>query len=79
MAALNRTYALSKANGKSIAIREAEKLNLSGNHLYHSLLANLYEGVDNQKALLHLETALSLAKTTADKTLIAKKIKKISD
>ncbi len=79
MAALNRTYALSKANGKSIAIREAEKLNLSGNHLYHSLLANLYEGVDNQKALQHLETALSLAKTSADKTLIAKKIKKIYD
>ncbi len=79
MAALNRTYALSKANGKSIAIREAEKLNLSGNHLYHSLLANLYEGVDNQKALQHLETALSLAKTTADKMLIAKKIEKISD
>lgn len=78
MAALNRTYALSKANGKSIAIREAEKLNLSGNHLYHSLLANLYEGVDNQKALQHLETALSLAKTTADKMLIAKKIKAIA-
>ena len=78
MAALNRTYALSKANGKTIAIREAEKLNLSGNHLYHSLLANLYEGVDSQKVLQHLETALSLAKTTADKMLIAKKIKAIS-
>ena len=77
IAALNRTYALSKANGKNIAIREAEKLNLSGNHLYHSLLASLYEGIDNQKALQHLETALSLAKTTADKTLIAKKINAI--
>ena len=77
IAALNRTYALSKANGKNIAIREAEKLNLSGNHLYHSLLASLYEGIDNQKALQHLEAALSLAKTTADKTLIAKKINAI--
>ena len=71
MAALNRTYALSKANGKADAIKEAEKLNLSENHLYHSLLGNLYTDIDNTKAINHLQTALSLAKTSADKSVLA--------
>ncbi|MES2555039.1 MAG: DUF6596 domain-containing protein [Bacteroidota bacterium] len=71
MAALNRTYALAKADGKEIAIVEAEKLQLSDNHLYHSLLAHLYTDLDNKKALEHLEKALPLAKTTADRKIIA--------
>ena len=50
IAALNRTYALAKANGKEEAIIEAEKLNLSDNHLYHSLLGNLYADIDQTKA-----------------------------
>ncbi len=74
MAALNRTYALSKANGKADAIKEAEKLNLSENHLYHSLLGNLYTDIDNTKAINHLQTALSLAKTSADKAVLASNI-----
>jgi len=36
MAALNRTYALAKAESNENAIIEAEKLNLTGNHLYYS-------------------------------------------
>ena len=74
IAALNRTYALSKANGRAEAIIEAEKLQLNDNHLYHSLLANLYEGMDNTKAVVHLQQALQLAKTTTDKKFIADKI-----
>ncbi|HCN84501.1 MAG TPA: RNA polymerase subunit sigma [Sphingobacteriaceae bacterium] len=88
IAALNRTYALSKANagptgspdsyrdgrGKEEAIIEAEKLNLSGNHLYHSLLGNLYTGFNNKKALEHFYTALKFAKTKADKTIITNNI-----
>jgi RNA polymerase sigma factor (sigma-70 family) len=77
IAALNRTYALSKANGKKEAIIEAEKLNLAGNHLYHSLLGNLYTGIDKIKALEHLEIALSLAKTNSDKKVIADKIEEL--
>jgi RNA polymerase sigma factor (sigma-70 family) len=77
MAALNRTYALAKANGKPEAIGEAEKLKLENSHLYFSLLANLYTGVDNKKALSHLKTALSLAKTAADKKLIENGIAKL--
>ncbi|MCZ4243029.1 RNA polymerase sigma factor [Pedobacter punctiformis] len=74
IAALNRTYALSKANGNAEAIIEAEKLKLTDNHLYHSLLGELYRGVDATKAILHFKTALSLAKSPADKMLISNKI-----
>jgi len=77
IAALNRTYALSKANGKEEAISEAEKLNLTNNHLYHSLLGNLYIDVDNKKALEYFEQALSLAKSTADKNTIEKNIARL--
>jgi RNA polymerase sigma factor (sigma-70 family) len=38
VAALNRTYALYKAHGKREAIIEAEKLQLTNDHLYYSLL-----------------------------------------
>lgn len=75
MAALNRTYALSKANGKKEAIIEAEKLELNTNHLYHLLLANLYEGIDPKKVHTHLTTAYELAKTETEKANIDKKIK----
>lgn len=74
IAALNRTYALSKANGKKEAIIQAEKLQLTNNHLYHSLLGNLYTSIDDAKALQHTKQALALAKTTADKETILKKI-----
>lgn len=72
--ALNRTYALAKANGKKEAIIEAEKIKLTDNHLYHSLLGELYTGLDNIKAISHLQNALTLARSTADKMLISSKI-----
>jgi RNA polymerase sigma-70 factor (ECF subfamily) len=75
IAALNRTYALSKANGKEEAIPEAEKINLPGNHLYHSLLGELYTDVDNAQAVTHWKKALKLAKSTADKMHISNKIR----
>ena len=78
MAALNRTYALSKANRKQEAIIEAEKLKLDDNHLYHSLLGHLYTDVDNGKALEHYQAALSLAKTDSDKNMISGKIEKLA-
>ena len=74
IAALNRTYALAKANGKKEAIIEAEKINLADNHLYHSLLGELYTDVDNAKAIAHLQNALALTRSTADKMLISNKI-----
>ncbi|MEP7255873.1 MAG: DUF6596 domain-containing protein [Ferruginibacter sp.] len=77
IAALNRTYALAKANGKEEAIAEAEKLDLTGNHLYHSLLGNLYSDLDNKKALQHFQMALNLARSNADKASITKNINRL--
>jgi len=72
--ALNRTYALAKVNGKKEAIIEAEKIKLTDNHLYHSLLGELYTDFDNTKAISHFQNALTLAKSTADKMIISSKI-----
>src|SRR5581483_5713118 len=55
--ALNRTYALYKANGREEALVEAEKLRLDNNHFYFILLGELYKGLDNEKAKLHLQKA----------------------
>lgn len=74
IAALNRTYALSKATGKTEAIREAEKLNLTKNHFYYTLLGELYTNIDNHQAKRHFQKAFSLAKTLTDREIIQKKI-----
>jgi len=77
MAALNRTFALSKVIGKEEAVVEAEKLNLTGNQLYHSLLGYLFTGLDTDKALKHYQQALTFAKTENDKTTIINNINKL--
>jgi RNA polymerase sigma factor (sigma-70 family) len=77
IAALNRTYALSKANGKAEAIIEAEKLNLTDNHFYFTLVGELYSDIDNDKAKENLLRALSLAKTQTERQTIQKKIAKL--
>jgi len=74
IAALNRTYALSKANGKEAAIREAEQLGLVDNHFYYVLLGELYTGIDNGRALQHFQKALILAKTLPEQRVIREKI-----
>lgn len=79
VAALNRTFALAKANGNLEAITEAEKLTLNDNHLYYSLLGNLYTDVDNTKALEHYEIALSLTNSNADKATIARNIDRLKE
>lgn len=65
IAALNRSYALSKVNGKLKAIPGTEKLNLVTNHLYYSLLGYLYTGIDDINAVEHFKTGLKLAKSTS--------------
>jgi RNA polymerase sigma factor (sigma-70 family) len=77
VAALNRTFALSKTAGKQAAITEAEKLQLTGNHYYFTLLGELYRDIDNNKAKANFETAYALAKTQTDKQTIQKKIPKL--
>lgn len=79
IAALNRTYALAKADGKEVAIIEAEKLKLESNHLYYSLLGHLYTGVDNGQAIMHLNRALGLAKSESDRNAILRNLEQLSN
>lgn len=79
IAALNRTYALAMVYGNQQAITEAEKLKLQGNHLYHSLLGELYSTINAAKAIEHLQQALKLSRSPADKKLINNKIAKLNN
>jgi RNA polymerase sigma factor (sigma-70 family) len=77
IAALNRTFALSRARSKEEAIAAAEKLQLADNPYYYTLLGVLYTDVDAEKALGHLQKALTLARTQADKQAIQRAIGKM--
>jgi len=77
IAALNRTFALSKANGKKEAIIEAEKLQLTNNHFYFMLLGELYSDTDQAKAKQHFQKALAFARTQPDKVTIQKRIEQL--
>jgi RNA polymerase sigma-70 factor (ECF subfamily) len=77
VAALNRTFALFKANehlqnneGNKMAIKEAEKLQLTGNHFYFTLLGLLYKEIDQNKSVENFQKALRLAKTETDRKTI---------
>ena len=74
VAALNRTFALAKANGKQEAIIEAGKLQLHDNLYFHMLLGELYSGSDDHLAKKYFQQALSLAKTEPDKRTITRRI-----
>ena len=58
--------------GKEAALKEAEKLELKDNHLYFSLLGNLYTDLDNQKAIHHYEKAYTIAPKDSDKLVLSK-------
>lgn len=77
VAALNRTYALSKVRSKQVAIIEATKLNMTGSHFYFMLLGELYTGIDNAEAERNFKQAFFLAKTDAEKQTIQKKFDKL--
>ena len=77
MAALNRTYALSKVNGKEEAIIEAEKLNLVENPFYFGLLGELWMDINNKKSVENFQKALGLAKTETARQAIQAKLAKI--
>jgi RNA polymerase sigma-70 factor (ECF subfamily) len=76
--ALNRTYALYKANGRQEALVEAEKLKLENNHFYYLLLGELYKGFDNGKAALNYQKAYALARTRTERSGIQEKIDSVS-
>jgi predicted RNA polymerase sigma factor len=73
VAALNRTYALSRVRGKRVALVEAEKLKLMGNPYYFALLGELYTGIDDTRARENFLLAAALAKSEADRQALLKK------
>ncbi|WP_018629261.1 RNA polymerase sigma factor [Niabella aurantiaca] len=80
VAALNRTYALAKANGTEEAIAAAEKLHLTDNHFYFVLLGTLYLDQKNtRKARTLFQTARDVARSKNDQQLIQKKIDELKD
>jgi len=73
--ALNRTYALAKANSVEEAIREAQKLALEDSHHYHCLLAELYRmNGERDRERGYLASALELAIKKSEKELIRNKL-----
>jgi RNA polymerase sigma factor (sigma-70 family) len=70
IAALNRTYALSKVYGKEEAIKQAEKLGLENNRFYFMLLGELYKDIDKDRATECFKKAYDMAKTESEKALI---------
>ena len=78
VAALNRTYALSKVKGKEAAIESAIKLELEGYPYYSLLLADLYTGIDNKRAMELFSEAIRLTKSEAERQAIQKKLELLS-
>lgn len=76
--ALNRIFALYKVNGWALALNEAKKLSLANNHFYFSLLGELYQHIDLEKARESFQQAYTLAKTQTEKNALQEKIKKLS-
>lgn len=70
IAALNRTFALSKIYGNEVAIMETEKLKLETNPFYFSLLGELYIPIDLSKAKQNFEQAISFSNSKQDKELL---------
>ena len=74
IAALNRTYALSKANGKPEAIQAAEKLELADHYLYYALLGELYTEINNATAKAHFAKAISMTRNKAEREALQRKM-----
>jgi RNA polymerase sigma-70 factor (ECF subfamily) len=74
IAALNRTYVLSKTGKLNEAIAEARSLNLVNNHLYYGLLGELYSTIDTILAIEFYRQSLLLAKTETDRKYVLRKI-----
>jgi RNA polymerase sigma factor (sigma-70 family) len=73
--ALNRTYALAMVKGKEMALKEALKIKLDENPLYHSLLAELYCGLNHKKQISHLKMAIRLNQNKNDAFVLENKLK----
>lgn len=74
VAALNRAFAVSKVYGHEAAIIETEKLRLTTNHYYYSLLGFLYSTIDKAKAIDYFKQSIALTNSDMEKKLLNKTI-----
>ncbi|TXF90075.1 RNA polymerase subunit sigma [Neolewinella aurantiaca] len=75
VAALNRTYALSRVHGAQAALNEALKINLRGHLGYQLLLGELYVQLEDEKlAQYHFNRALTLTRNPAVRRRITAKL-----
>lgn len=77
VAAMNRAYAVFKVHGRENAIAEAEKLSISGNPYYYTMMGELYKGLDNDRARIFFEEALKAATTNSDMDLIRERLDRL--
>ncbi|MCB0658353.1 MAG: sigma-70 family RNA polymerase sigma factor [Saprospiraceae bacterium] len=70
IAALNRTYAVAKVYGNATGRMEAEKLGLTNNPYYCSLLASLYADDQPERSLQLLDQAILLSGTDPERRLL---------
>jgi RNA polymerase sigma-70 factor (ECF subfamily) len=69
--ALNRAVALAELHGPAAALEVVDALDLRRYHLYHSVRGNLLRRLDRPAdAAAAYETALALATTDADRTVL---------
>jgi predicted RNA polymerase sigma factor len=78
VAAMNRTFALSKARGKHVAVAEAEKLQISDSYLYFVLLGDLYSDIDNAKAANYFTQSLPLIRSELERKVVVKKLEALT-
>jgi RNA polymerase sigma-70 factor (ECF subfamily) len=76
--ALNRAFAFARVYGSKKGIEEAEKLNLTGNSHYYSLLGYLYTTVDIDLAISHYKQAIALTGSRIEIETLTREIKRLS-
>ena len=80
IAALNRTFALSKVYGPSKAIKEAQKLALEEHFFYQVLLGYLFsQQKDSSQAKAYYQRALGLARTERERGMVTKYLEELEN
>ncbi|MFA6979315.1 MAG: sigma-70 family RNA polymerase sigma factor [Ignavibacteriaceae bacterium] len=75
--ALNRTFVFANVYGKEEALKEAEKINLKGNHYYYMLLGFLYSDTNLDKSIYYYNVAAKLSKSKSEKNILRKEINRL--
>ncbi|MBN9385914.1 MAG: sigma-70 family RNA polymerase sigma factor [Chitinophagaceae bacterium] len=77
--ALNRAFAFGKVYGCEKGIEETEKLKLTGNSYYYSLLGYLYTNIDIDKSICHYNQAVALTRSRIETETLIKEIQRLTE